>query len=409
MEYVIAITVAALGGLAFTPIAEKLAQHFGVFSRPDMSRRKHSCPTVQWGGIAVYAALALSITASHIWGLMEFNAWSMSSMMLLSAGLLCLLGGYDDRAEIRAHWKLLGQVVAVAPIILAGHYIHRVGMFGMTVDLGWGGMVLTATWLIIGINALNLIDGMDGLASMLGITISLTVAAIALSLGFGAAVLPALALAGALAGFVVYNLPPARIYLGDCGSMVVGFVLSFLVMQVSFDAAGGVNLMVIGLLLFVPLADTCLAITRRTLKGKNILTADRGHIHHKLLDRGFGAWGVLALLGCISLTAGLTAWLTAVSSYGLPAWIALGALSVLLINRRLVGHQEWTLVKRLLILRSLTVARSLVLPERRVPQSVVENTLAMRIVSGEEPLQDIEAITSSIEVDTWMNSDQKAA
>jgi UDP-GlcNAc:undecaprenyl-phosphate GlcNAc-1-phosphate transferase len=236
------------------------------------------------------------------------------------------------------------------------------------------------------------------------------VAAIAGSQGYNTLIVPALALAGALAGFSAYNLPPARIYLGDCGSMTVGFVLSLLALQVSLDTVGSVNMTVVGLLLFVPLADTCLAIARRSLRGQSFMTADRGHVHHRLLDRGFGTWSVLAMLGCVSLLAGLTAWLTVVGRYQLPSWGGLAALSVLLINRRLVGHEEWALAKRFFIQGSLPFIRSLVPLERLGRAHAFRQPPTLRMIDGNEELSEAaEANYPSIDDDTWPSSKNKAA
>jgi hypothetical protein len=150
-----------------------------------------------------------------------------------------------------------------------------------------------------------------------------------------------------LLGFLVYNAPPAGIYLGDCGSMLTGLVLSSLTLVVSFQQPGTVNLTVAVALLFVPFLDTALAIARRTLNGGNFMAADRGHVHHRLLDRGFSVWQALGFLAGLSMGAGLMAWLSCRSGHELITWISLGALVSLLVRVRLIGHEEWGLVTRL--------------------------------------------------------------
>jgi len=154
-----------------------------------------------------------------------------------------------------------------------------------------------------------------------------------------------LALAGALAGFVVYNLPPARIYLGDCGSMIIGFALALLAGRVAFGGSGRSGVIAL-MLLFLPLFDTALAIVRRTLSGQSFMAADRGHVHHRLLDRGFCVWRVLAVLGGICVTTGAVAYFASAFQAELWAWGTLATITVVSVRWQLAGHQEWALAKR---------------------------------------------------------------
>jgi UDP-GlcNAc:undecaprenyl-phosphate GlcNAc-1-phosphate transferase len=157
--------------------------------------------------------------------------------------------------------------------------------------------------------------------------------------------IPALALCGALAGFVVYNLPPARIYLGDCGSLPLGLILALLGQEVSRTATGSVNLPVALLLLFVPLLDTGLAVVRRTLRGKSFMTPDYSHVHHQMLSQGLRVWSVLVVMGglatissamaCCGIASGNVAW----------PWAAVIGFTGLLAWRRLVAAEEQQLVR----------------------------------------------------------------
>lgn len=351
----IAIAVALIGSLALTPLMIALARRVGAVSHPDGKRKLHARPTPLWGGGAVYLALMVSVLACYLLVMDRFSVVSfpkaLSSLpaaLALSTGLLCLLGCYDDLHEMRARWKLLGQIAATLPILLAGCYVERIVMGGYVVDLGWIGYPVTMAWLILGINALNLVDGMDGLASTIGITVLLGVAAIGFSLGLQGETLLALTLVAALLGFLVYNLPPARIYLGDCGSMTLGLALAFLAMRVSLVPRTGTtaNATVAIALLFLPLLDTALAVLRRRLQGSGLMTADRGHVHHRLQDRGFTTWQVLGLLGIFSLAAAGVACMAAVTGMQWLAWMILGTLIVVVINRQLIGHCEWGLVRQ---------------------------------------------------------------
>ena len=380
MTLTIAIAVAVAVSLALTPLAKAVALKFDVLSRPDGQRKLHPRPTPLLGGGSLYLALLLSVTVAYSMVVTKGITLSVPTALALSAGMLCVLGIYDDFRDMRPRWKLLGQVFSTLPIVLAGGYIERLVLFGYCVELGWVGIAFTMGWLVFGINALNLLDGMDGLASVVGIVISLAIAAIAASQSHPVVMVLALALAGALAGFLVYNLPPARIYLGDCGSMIIGITLALLALRVSSPQLGTANLTIATTLLFVPLADTILAIVRRGLQGKSLMVADRAHVHHRLLDRGFGIWRVLGFLGGASLVTGATAWLVAVSGQELWAWAILGPLAVLVVNRRLVGYEEWKLASRFLAQTAVRLAR-------RPSPRTAPNRFPVIILPPEPPMQ----------------------
>jgi UDP-GlcNAc:undecaprenyl-phosphate GlcNAc-1-phosphate transferase len=338
--------IALAVSLALTPAAQKLAIQVDAVSRPDGKRRLQSRPIPVWGGLAVCVAVVLGLVAAHS---LDSSAQSYTTFLAalgVSAGLVCLLGCYDDLRDMDARWKLVGQIAATVPIVAAGFWVDHLTIFGHSLHLGWLGVPWTFAWLILGMNALNLIDGMDGLASSIGIVISLAIACIAATHDMYGVMVLSLTFVGALTGFLVYNSPPAHIYLGDCGSMLTGLVLSSLALVVSFEQPGTVSLTVAAALLFVPLLDTALAILRRTLQGGSFMAADRGHVHHRLLDRGFGVWQALGFLAGLSVVASSMAWMTSRTGHELITWLALGALMAVMVRSRLMGHEEWALVLR---------------------------------------------------------------
>ena len=353
------VLVAIAGSLLLTPLAGALAWKCDAVCRPDGKRKLHTRPTPLWGGSAVYCGTVLGVTITY-----KIMPGTFDTMVLLialggAAGLLGLLGCYDDRYDMRARWKLVGQIIATLPVVLAGFYVTQLELFGHHANLGWLGMPLTMGWMVLGINAMNLLDGMDGLASTVGIAISAAVAVIAGVHGQPVALLLALALAGGLVGFLVYNLPPAKIYLGDCGSMMIGLTLAVLAMQVSIGRPQTANVAVAGLLLFVPLLDTALAIVRRTLKGGGLMVADRGHVHHQLLDRGYGVWQTLMLLGGLCSAACMAACLAVIAGIEMTAWALLALLTLFAVNRRLIGHEEWKLTWELIAKTAVRLASRL--------------------------------------------------
>ena len=342
MGLILAITI--LSSFYLTPVAMRLAWKHDAVSRPDGIRKKHSRPTPEWGGLAVNTSILVGIGLSYLLVPVGPTSTPFAAALAVSIFILCFLGCYDDLFDMRAGVKLAGQLLAVVPLIAVGAYAQSFTVFGYSVELGWLGVPWTVAWIVLGINALNLIDGMDGLASTVGITVAAAIAVLAGITGNTHVALIAIVLAGALGGFLAHNLPPARIYLGDCGSMVIGLVLATLALRVT-PQAGGPNLTAMCGLLFIPLYDTVLAIVRRGLNGNGIMAADRGHIHHRLLDRGLGVWGALGLLAALSLVAGSISWLAVLTGQELVALAALAAVAVLCAQLELFGHKEWATIK----------------------------------------------------------------
>ena len=219
------------------------------------------------------------------------NAW------IIAAGFVCLVGGIDDRFNLPSRIKLLLQIVSVLPIVMLGYYVDRIVAFGCPIVLGWLGIPLTILWLVGCINALNLIDGMDGLASIIGLSTAAMLGVIAASQGQDHVAAMAIVLAASLAGFLVYNLPPASIFLGDSGSMVIGLSVGLLGMQGSLKTSATLAITAPAVVMTLPMFDIVAAIVRRTLNGRPFDMPDRQHIHHRLLDRGWNPWQVLCLLG----------------------------------------------------------------------------------------------------------------
>lgn len=375
MDLVIATATALLASLMLTPLARTLAWRADAVCRPDGNRRLHRRPTPTWGGIAVCAAVGLSVAASFV-----ANAWTdplppWLVPLAISTALLCLLGCYDDLCKLDARAKLLGQVVAVIPLVTEGFCVHQCVLFGCFIELGWLGPWITAAWLLLGINALNLIDGMDALASTLGIVMSLAVATVAAMHGASNVVPWALGVAGALAGFLVYNRPPARIFLGDCGSMVLGLILAVLSLRAAQTAPHAANLSILVALMFVPLLDTALAVMRRALQGQSLFQGDRGHVHHRLLDRGLHVWAVVGVLGALSALGGAVAYASAYSGHEWWVWPLAGVGMVMLVRGRLVGHVEWGLAKSFLARRVLGAFALRSVPPEPPPVLTVEQVL----------------------------------
>ena len=345
---------ALAGALVLTPLARALARRLRIVDQPDGKRKLQKRPVPLFGGVAVYLSLLFGITA------VQFVAPDMggaldelSNVLIAAAGFVCLFGCIDDTWDLSARFKLLLQACSVLPIVLGGYSIDRILAFGYPIELGWLGVPITVLWLLGCINALNLLDGMDGLASVVGLSTAAMLAIIAANLGHGHVSLIAMALAGALAGFLVYNLPPASIYLGDSGSMVIGLVVGILGMQATLKTPATLSITAPAVLMSIPMLDTVMAIVRRKLSGQRFYAPDRGHIHHRLLERGLNNWQALGIIGLLTLmTGGSAAAAIVLRSDGL-AWATAISVVVLLVRLRVFGHYEVALLK-------LTIAAGLV-------------------------------------------------
>ncbi|HVU89269.1 MAG TPA: MraY family glycosyltransferase [Pirellulales bacterium] len=340
------LAVAVAASLLLTPVARALARRCSVLDNPDSVRKHHGRPVPLWGGMAVYLALVVGLLAVRFASTPSAAFDQLSTTVILACGLVCLVGCVDDSRDLNARLKLLLQVVSVIPVVLAGYSFDRVVAFGYPIELGWLGIPLTVLWLVGCINSLNLLDGLDGLASVVGLCSSLIMAVIAVNTGHPQVGIVALVLAGSLAGFLVYNLPPASIFLGDSGSMVIGLVVGMISIQGALKTSATLSIAVPAVVMSVPMLDTVFAIVRRKLSGQAFDAADRGHIHHRLLERGLTNWQALCIIGALCLTTGAAATAATLLSFEWLGWITAISLVVLLIRTRAFGHHEVALFKQ---------------------------------------------------------------
>ena len=248
--------------LVLTAAIRAAAGKFGVVDRPDGKRKLHDQPVPLWGGVAVYAATAIGLALALL-GAGDTPLLRLSGLWMVAAGIVCLVGGIDDCFELSPRVKLALQVVSVLPIVCCGYYVDRIVVFGWAIELGWVGVPLTVLWLLGCINALNLLDGMDGLASIVGLSTAGMMGMIAANLGHTDVAAMAMILAAALAGFLVYNLPPASVFLGDSGSMVIGLSVGMLGMQGTLKTSATLAITAPAVVMTLPLFDVVAAIVRR--------------------------------------------------------------------------------------------------------------------------------------------------
>jgi len=342
----ILLAVAAVISALVTPLVARVARWLGAIDRPDGGRKLHAGAIPVWGGIAVFIGFCVAaLVGCCILSEPEGQLAGFTLRSLLAAAGICLIGAIDDRWTLRPRTKLLLQIVAVVPLVASGFCITKVTMFGWTLQLGWLGFVVTAFWLIGCINAINLLDGMDGLASLVGLIVAAMTAVIAMLVGNVHIAAVAVCLAGALLGFLVHNLPPARVFLGDSGSMLIGLLLGLLGITSSIKTSTTLTLAVPVLVMSLPILDTLLAIFRRKLSGRGIGEPDRQHIHHRLLERGLSEWQTLFVVGGLCLATGVTSVIATWMRTDKLAWAATAGLLILPVWLGWFGRHELQLLR----------------------------------------------------------------
>jgi UDP-GlcNAc:undecaprenyl-phosphate GlcNAc-1-phosphate transferase len=316
LAYVAPAIAAFAVTLAVTPLVRRAAEKRGMVDRPG-GRRVHTHDMSRLGGVGIAAGVAAALTVQFagesLLGWRPLLSSGGIEMIGTLAGMAVIfaVGAYDDVAGLSPGAKLAGQVIAASLPIAAGLRIDYIGNpFGGSIQqLGYLSVPMTLLWIVAFANVINLIDGLDGLAAGVSAIAAVPFLLIASAMNATAAAVMAAALIGACVAFLRYNFHPASIIMGDSGAMFLGYTLATLalsgVMKSTAAAALAVPLLIVG----IPVVDTGSAIVRRLLTGRPIQEADDGHIHHRLLHRGFDhrqtvlliyAWsGVLAAGGYV--------------------------------------------------------------------------------------------------------------
>lgn len=303
-----ASAVAFLTTLLLTPAVRNAFQKLELVDRPDGARKVHDAPVPRIGGIPIafsyVAAYVFLLAAPWQAGPMIESQIPFIAKLVLAASLIFTAGLMDDVIGLRPRQKLAGQLAGSLVAWWAGVRISSLAGYGLP---DWLSLPFTVVWLIGCTNAFNLIDGLDGLASGMGLFATLTTFIAALLHGNGTLALATLPLAGCLLGFLRYNFNPASVFLGDSGSLLIGFLLGCYGVIWSQKSATLIAMTAPLMALAIPILDVCLSVARRWLRGQPIFTADRGHIHHRLLDRGFTHRRVvLVLYGVCGIYAALS-------------------------------------------------------------------------------------------------------
>ena len=305
-------SIATIFGIAFistviaTPAAKWLGLRLGLVDNPDNYRKIHKNAIPLGGGIAVFFGFVIPVFVAlrfSIWSqFLQLKATEMIIMLIVGGSTAMLMGLADDLRNLKARWKIVFQILAAVLAYSGGFRIDSISSpFGTSIELGFTGFLVTMLWFLVCMNAINLADGLDGLSAGIGFIVSLTLLGVNIAAGNPLGILLNACLSGALLGFLIFNFNPASIFLGDSGSMFIGFLIAAISLLTKNKAETATALLVPLMALGLPIYDMAIAVVRRWAGRNPISVADKRHIHHSLLSLGFSHRETVVVLYCISI------------------------------------------------------------------------------------------------------------
>ncbi len=297
--------IAAILASILVPWISRFATRLNLVDQPDSNRKLHKSAIPLIGGIAVYLSVCITLVLIWLFGyqsiILRPGDFKEFIGLFLGSGFILLVGVLDDSIGLRGRQKLVGQIIAVLILVGFGFRFNKFEIFGVPFEFGIFSILVIIAWFLAVVNSINLLDGADGFAATIGIIMSIALSFMALYHPSGRPVdaLILLAMAGSLSGFLRFNFPPAKVFLGDAGSMLIGFVLAAIAIRCTFKQNTAYAFFAPMALLAIPFIDTGAAIIRRKLTGRSIYAVDRGHLHHTMIKRGFSP--TIALLWVASL------------------------------------------------------------------------------------------------------------
>jgi UDP-GlcNAc:undecaprenyl-phosphate GlcNAc-1-phosphate transferase len=337
---IFAFVVSFVFTFATTPLVRRLAFKIGAIDIPRDARRMHKKPTPRIGGLAIIFGFTVATVC--------FAHWTRPLVgTLAGAAIIAVMGFVDDLKNLPAKLKFVIQIIAALVVIFGGGI--KIGVFTNPnifsdnpywVLPSWLSVTLTVIWIVFITNAVNFIDGLDGLAAGVSAIMSVSLVFISVRVGEYSIALLGIALMGSCFGFLPFNFNPAKIFMGDTGSTFLGFMLATLSIQGVFKSYAVISFAVPLIMLGLPLFDASFAMIRRIVHGQSPMVADRGHLHHRLVDMGFSQKQTVFILYAISGVLGITAVLLAESGF-LRALLLLICVLILLIIGGMMGKNSY--------------------------------------------------------------------
>lgn len=297
------LIVAAFITALCTPLAIYIAPKIGAMDIPKDNRRVHNRPMPRFGGIAIFAGMMIS------WAIFAGDARGIEGAMA-GCAIIYVLGAIDDLKNIRPLVKFSGQTLAAIVAFALGLRITFITNYFSGGNMIFGDVacfIITVLWLVAITNAVNLIDGLDGLAAGIAAISALCLAYVAYIHGQYMSTIAMMVVAGAAIGFLPFNFNPAKIFMGDGGSQLLGFSIAAVSIMGAVKSATLVVVLIPAVVLGLPIFDTLMAIVRRTARHQSIGTADKEHLHHRILKAGFGQRRAVLLMYCVSGIMGIIA------------------------------------------------------------------------------------------------------
>lgn len=309
-----ATTLAFLLNLYITPLLISLSHKKNWFDDSEDERKIHTGQISRLGGIGIIGSLIVASlatgygTAKLMSSTVLFRLSEHHSIVFIITGTLIIfiIGLLDDFTDLKARIKLIGQILASMLVIIGGAQIRAfsIPFTEITLQLGWFGPALTLLWLVGMSNAINLIDGMDGLSAGISAMACFIYGIFFLMTGQPMLSIISFTLLGSVMGYLFYNFPPAKIFMGDSGSLSLGFILALLPLLGAPESGDSLILPVV--MLSIPITDVLTAILRRKRKGLHFFVPDKEHMHHKLLDLNLDARQVLSLVVGLQIFSGFS-------------------------------------------------------------------------------------------------------
>ena len=295
--------VAFVVAVIMTPLAIKIAPKIGAMDIPKDERRMHSKAMPRFGGMAIFVGIMVSLAC------FSFKDTGVSSIMI-GCIMIYIVGVVDDLKTLKPIVKLGGQVICAAVLFFQGIRIEFITNYFGEGSMVFGDIacfIITTLWIVAITNAVNLIDGLDGLAAGISAISALCIGYVAYIHGQYTTTLAMMVIAGASLGFLPFNFHPAKTFMGDSGSQLLGFSIAAFSILGTVKSTTMVVVIIPALVLGLPIFDTFMAIVRRTLRHQSFATADKEHFHHRIMRAGYGQRRSVMLMYCISAIMGIVA------------------------------------------------------------------------------------------------------
>ncbi len=335
-QFIYLLTALVLAGLiafTLTPAVSVLAHKIGAVDVPKDNRRMHNKPIPRIGGLAIFVAFVFA-TLVFCEMTPELLATYLGGLIIVAVGII------DDCISLNPWLKLFAQISVAMVAVLQGVEIEFVNLFGNYINLGIFSIPITVIWIVGLTNAINLIDGLDGLACGVSAICSISLLLVMLLKGDYASALVTAAVVGSCIGFLPFNSNPAKIFMGDTGALFLGYTMAILSVSGLFKTHTVFSFMIPLSIFGLPLCDTAFAFIRRILRGKSPFAPDRGHLHHRLIDMGFNQKQSVYILYAICGILGTSAVMLTEELFVRAAIIIVAGFAIFLVNFLILRHRE---------------------------------------------------------------------